>query len=171
MIGCNMTSAFLSERLSLKWSVMRIVGDAQIAEDLAQETYIRARRAVETGKPIEHVEAFLHKTARNLALDYLRRRKLRTQVEAFGVAEQSLENVADPVVSLEDALIEREKFQQLKSVLSSVPDRARKAWILSQVEGMSYSEVAESLGVSRNTVYNDVKMVMGACYDAIARLD
>ncbi|TRL30375.1 sigma factor-like helix-turn-helix DNA-binding protein, partial [Rhizobium straminoryzae] len=51
------------------------------------------------------------------------------------------------------------------------PDRARRAWALSQVDGWTYQQIADHLGVSRNTVYNDVKLVLGHCRDVMARLE
>lgn len=88
-----LNTIFETQRRSLLWSVMRIVRDPQTAEDLAQETYVRARRAADNG-PIEHVEAFLHQTARNLALDHLRRKNTRTNVEAEGVDEATVAAIA-----------------------------------------------------------------------------
>lgn len=66
-ISGTLTSIYVTMRQSLKFSVLRIVRDPQISEDLTQETYRRARRALER-EPLEHVEAFLHHVARNLAL-------------------------------------------------------------------------------------------------------
>lgn len=59
---------------------MRIVRDPQAAEDVAQETYVRARKAIETGT-IDHIEAFLYQTARNVALNYRRRQAMQYRTE------------------------------------------------------------------------------------------
>jgi iron complex outermembrane recepter protein len=75
------------------WSVMRIVKDAQIAEDLAHDAYLRVHRAMESG-PVEHLEAFLHQTARNLALDYQRRRRMRGAVELETESDDALLDIA-----------------------------------------------------------------------------
>lgn len=165
-----LNDVFLLHRRSLMGTAFRIVRDRQTAEDLTQEAYLRAHRAIETG-PIEHIEAFLHQTARNLAIDYLRRRKTRTRYEDEGVDLQEVENVAADVPTLEAALIEREQMRRFEQVLQGLPERPRRAWILSQIEGWSYAQIAEHLGVSRNTVYNDIKFVMGHCHDALARME
>ncbi|MBN9672433.1 RNA polymerase sigma factor [Roseibium aggregatum] len=166
----ELTMVFLRQRSALKWSVMRIVGDHQIAEDLAQETYLRAHKALEAG-PIQHIDAFLHKTARNLAIDHERKRRFRSLYESSEGPSTEIDSVADNVVSVEQALIERERFEEFERVLAGLPDRVRKAWILARVDGLSYSEIADILGVSRNTIFNDVKLAMGACYDVLKRLD
>src|SRR3954470_15731324 len=60
--------------------LQRIVGDHQTAEDLRQETFVRAWRSAprDAGAPV--LRAWLHRTARNLALDELRRRRRREHV-------------------------------------------------------------------------------------------
>jgi RNA polymerase sigma factor (sigma-70 family) len=162
--------AFQLQRRSLTWSVMRIVKDAQIAEDLAHDAYLRVRRALETG-PIEHVESFLHQTARNLALDYQRRRRMRGAVELEAEDDDALCEVADTMVSQESAIIEREKFFAFRSALSGLPPRARQVMILSRIEEWSNRRIAEHLGVSERTVFNDLKMAMAYCRERLARLD
>lgn len=151
-------------------TAFRIVRDRQTAEDVAQEAYLRTRRAIERA-PIEHIEAFLHQTARNLALDHERRRKTRARYEEPPGNELDVENVPDDVPTTEAVLIERERICRFEEILLQLPERARRAWALSQVEGWSYARIAEHLGVSRNTVFNDVKRAMGHCHDALLRTE
>ncbi|MCL6707595.1 sigma-70 family RNA polymerase sigma factor [Pseudomonas sp. R2.Fl] len=165
-----LNDTFLHHRKSLIWSVMRIVRDPQAAEDLAQETYLRARKAIETG-PIDHLEAFLHQTARNLAIDYQRRQTLSGAIVRRDVAVTDAANVAAPTPSPEDSLIHRERLALLYDALSRLPKRAQTVWVLSRIEKWPYPKIAEHLGVSPNTVYNDLKMAIGHCHDALARLD
>ncbi|MGV1836056.1 RNA polymerase sigma factor [Rhizobium rhizogenes] len=165
-----LNTIFETQRRSLLWSVMRIVRDPQTAEDLAQETYVRARRAADSG-PIEHVEAFLHQTARNLALDHLRRKNTRANVEAEGVEEAAIAAIAADIPSVEDAIIERERLCWFKKALSGLPERAQTIMVLSRLEEWSNVRIADHLGVSERTVFNDLKLAMGHCRDALARLD
>jgi RNA polymerase sigma-70 factor (ECF subfamily) len=67
-------------------------------------------------------------------------------------------------------LIDRERLQLFENTLFGLPERARKALLLSRMEGWSYPAIARHLGVSPNTVYNDVRMAMAHCMDAVARL-
>jgi RNA polymerase sigma factor (sigma-70 family) len=169
-MSAALNSAFLSHRKSLIWSLMRIVRDPQAAEDLVQETYLRAHKAIET-TPIEHIEAFLHQTARNLAIDYLRRHAMAGAIVTHDVAESDAINVAANLPSPEESLIQRERLAALYSALSCLPKRAQRVWVLSRVEKWSYPRIAEHLGVSPNTVYNDLKMAIGHCHDALSRID
>lgn len=170
MMPASVISIFLSKRRSLMSTVMKIVRDRPTAEDLTQETYLRLCRAAAMA-PIEHVEAFLHQTARNLALDHERRRKVRERYEPSDLSSADIEQIPAEAPTVEAELIERERLRQFEQILQSLPERARQAWILSQLEGWTYARIAAHLGVSRNTVYNDVKLVLAHCHDAFARLE
>ncbi|WP_348646502.1 sigma-70 family RNA polymerase sigma factor [Ciceribacter sp. L1K22] len=165
-----LNDTFLSLRMSLIFSVMRIVRDRQAAEDLAQETYLRARKAIEAG-PIEHIEAFLHQTARNLAIDHHRRQVLAGNVIRPDWSPDEVANVAADLPSPEDSLIHRQRLALLYEALSRLPARARRVWVLSRIEKWPYPKIADHLGVSPNTVYNDLKMAIGHCHDALAKID
>ncbi len=166
----TLADIFQSHRRSLMWTAMRIVGDRQTAEDVAQEAYLRARRAIESG-PIEHIEAFLQQTARNLALDHLRHRKMRAEYETDGLGEDALMNVPDNVLSLEAALLERERFQAFRKALDGLPARAQTVIVLSRLEEWSNRQIAEHLGISERTVFSDLKLAMTHCRERLARLD
>jgi transmembrane sensor len=166
----SLSAAFLLHRRSLMWSVMRIVRDPQTAEDLAQETYLRAARAAESG-PIEHLEAFLYQTARNLALDHLRRQRTRGSVQVDGLNTADIEKVQANIQSPEAAIIERERFHRFWQALSSLPERAQTVAVLSRVEGWQNGQIANHLGVSERTVFNDLKLAMAHCRDALEALE
>lgn len=163
-------NVFMGARQSLMWSVMRIVRDQQIAEDLTQETYIRAKKAMDQ-TPVEHVEAFLHQTARNLAFDHLRRKGVRSQIEAADADRAAVQHVVQDALSIEDAIIERQRFGRFAQALSSLPKRAQAVMILSRVENWSNRRIAEHLGISERTVFNDLKLAIGHCRDAVARYE
>lgn len=165
-----LNAIFAAHRRSLLWTVMRIVRDQQTAEDLAQETYLRARKAMESGR-VEHIEGFLHQTARNLALDHLRRRKTRAGAEVEGLDERVLAGVSADIPSIEQALIEKQAFGAFQAALSGLPQRAQAVLVLSRIEEWSNVRIAEHLGISERTVFNDLKLAMAHCRDAMARLD
>lgn len=169
-MAATLTSVFLLQRSSLRWSLMRIVRDSHVAEDLTQETYLRARQASEAGA-IEHVEAFLHQTARNLALDHQRRKRMRGKVEQCDIGDLELANVAADVPSQETVVIQRERVRLLDKALAKLPARAQEVWRLSRIEKWTYPQIARHLGVSPNTVFNDVKLAVAHCQEALERHD
>ncbi|SFL20729.1 RNA polymerase sigma factor, sigma-70 family [Pseudovibrio ascidiaceicola] len=161
---------FMNERRSLIGSILRIVKDPGIAEDLSQEAYLRAQRTSES-QQISHVEGFLHQTARNLALDHLRRSKTRQTYEMDNGAPEALDSVPADVYSLENALIERERFREFRNALSCLPSRAQTVIVLSRIEEWPNHRIAKHLNVSERTVFNDLKLAMAHCRDALHRLE
>lgn len=165
-----LNDVFLVQRNALMGTAFRIVRDRQTAEDLAQDAYLRARKAFEAGR-IEHIEAFLHQTARNLAIDYLRRRKTRGELDAVRPTETELSNIPADVPSLEAELIERERLRAFQGAMTQLPDRVQTVLRFSRIEGWSNAQIAEYLGVSERTVFNDLKLALAHCRDSLARLE
>ncbi|MCX8997914.1 sigma-70 family RNA polymerase sigma factor [Rhizobiaceae bacterium BDR2-2] len=161
---------FLQMQKMLFRSVLRIVRDAPVAEELTQEVYLRARKAVETTVPT-HMEAFLWRTARNLAFDHIRQNKVRSAFEPADFPGEATMNIADGKPSAEEQVIQKDDLRVFGEALSKLPPRTQQAWLLSRVEGWPYPKIAAHLGVSPNTVFNDIKMVMGLLFDLRARLD
>lgn len=169
-MSASFTDIFLSNRNALIWTVMRIVGDHQAAEDVTQEAYVRVSKAVEGGA-VEHVEAFLFQTARNLALNHKRSRQIRRLVERDDVPAMDVETNPSALPSQEAEIIHRERLRLLDEAVSRLPERAQKVWVLSKIEKWPYPRIAEHLGVSPNIVFNDLKMAHSHCMDALARID
>lgn len=169
-MDATLANIYLNNRKSLVWTVMRIVRDHQAAEDVAQETYIRVRKAIENG-PVEHVEAFLFQTARNLALNHKRHRDMRSGIEREDVSEDDIANVAASIPSPETALIHRQRLHYVDAAMAKLPERARTVWLLGRIEKWPYPKIAEHLGVSPNTVFNDLKLAHAHCLDALAKID
>ncbi|MDH4983706.1 sigma-70 family RNA polymerase sigma factor [Hyphomicrobium sp. D-2] len=165
-----LNNAFIAQRHSLIWSVMRIVRDPQAAEDLAQEAFVRARQAVEA-RPIEHIEAFLHQTARNLALDHLRRRKTRDRFEGDDQADANIAAVEADVLDPEAECIERERFRVFLKVLAELPRQTQHIVMLSRVNGWSQARIAAHLGISERTAFNALKRAMAHCREAMIHHD
>lgn len=170
IVSAVLNAVFESYRRSLLGKLTRIVQDRQIAEDLTQETYLRVRRAAESG-PIDHIEAFLHRTARNLALDHLRRTKRRAGMGSSAVEDGAIDDLADDRPSAEEALIERQTLTVLSEAMARLPQRARLVLTLSRVEDWPNTKIAAHLGISERTVFNDLKLALGHCRDAMARVD
>ena len=125
--------------------LVRLVGDADEAQDLALETFWRLYR-----QPLAQARAFnlggwLHRVATNLGLNALRARKRRTQYELASVRENA--NEAD---ALEAIQIEEERAR-VRAVLSAMDARQAQLLILRH-SGLSYKELANALDVSVNSV-------------------
>ena len=118
------------------------------ADDLVQEAYVRLMQAHATG-PIACPRAFLFVTARNLALNHLRHRRIE---RPEGAAEIDALAVADERAGIPEALAQSEDFQILVRAIQSLPERCRQIVTLRKIYGLSQQEVAARLGISEHTV-------------------
>ncbi|GAB7527715.1 sigma-70 family RNA polymerase sigma factor [Pseudomonas sp. 3A(2025)] len=147
-----------------------MVGNHSTAEDLLQETWLRVTRAL-TERPIDHLEPFVYQTARNLALDHLRARRVQGRMLVEDVPAQELESIAAQAGSPEDAAHAKHLLESLGASLGRLSARQQRIFILSRLHGCSYQEIAEALDVSPSTVQKELKLIMAICIGVIARLD
>lgn len=121
--------------------VRRIAADDDLAQDYAQEAWIRAIRALPTFRGDARFSTWLHRIAVNAALQALRKSETRTRREA-----PMPEAVPVPPRPA-DALLE----QRLESALDRLPSGMRQVLILHDVEGYTHEEIGEVLGVTSGT--------------------
>ena len=115
------------------------------AEDLAQDTFVRAFVHFERFDPERPVLPWLIAIARRLCLDVLRRRKVTAGIEAMPVSDQK-------VPSPEREASAREELRHLDRALDQLGEGPREAIILFHIEEMSYRDIAAALEVPIGTV-------------------
>ena len=103
MSTSNLDAVFLAQRLPLLRTLVRMVNNPSIAEDLVQETYLRVARTL-LERRIDHLEPFLFQTGRNLALDHLRHLRMQSRTLLDDVPTEVLQAVPAPGSSAEDQL-------------------------------------------------------------------
>jgi RNA polymerase sigma factor (sigma-70 family) len=153
---------FLAQRTPLLRTLERMVSNPSTAEDLLQETYLRVTRALGE-RPIEHLEPFVFQTARNLALDHLRARRMQSRTLLDDVPLDVVHNVAAPQSSAEDAAHAQQLLERLNVSLQALSPRQRQIFILSRLHGHSYQHIAQRMGVSLSTVQKELKLIMSIC--------
>jgi RNA polymerase sigma factor (sigma-70 family) len=163
-------NVFLTQRISLLRTLERMVDNHSTAEDLLQETYLRVTRALNE-RAIDHLEPFVFQTARNLALDHLRARRIQGRTLLEDVPMEVVENVAAPTSSAEDAAHAEQLLERLNLSLNQLSPRQQRIFILSRLHGHSYQEIAEELRVSLSTVQKELKLIMAICIGVAERLD
>ena len=162
----KLADIFRAQRKILIGLIYRIVGCPHTAEDLVQDAYLRVSDAAVL-RDVTHLQPFLFQTARNLALDHVRRNRIRRGFMADGVDDQMMENVAARQPTQETACIDAERLAAVEQTLAHLPDRAKRAFIMSRLEGLSHAAIAARLGVSPSTVYHDLRMALSACVAAL----
>ncbi|MFD3746042.1 RNA polymerase sigma factor SigE [Nocardia sp. NPDC058633] len=125
----------------------RLSGDAQDAEDLTQDTFIRVFRSLQNYQP-GTFEGWLHRITTNLFLDMVRRRN-RIRMEAL---PEDYDRVPAEGPTPEDAYHDSRLDPDLQKALDSLAPEFRAAVVLCDIEGLSYEEIGATLGVKLGTV-------------------
>ncbi|PTY05694.1 RNA polymerase subunit sigma-24 [Opitutaceae bacterium EW11] len=117
-------------------------------DDIVQEAYARLLRTG-SGRPLSSAKAFLFTIARNVAIDMLRRQQT---VAHERISEVTEEPVLEESPGVAEALDRKQREAVLIEAIAALPDRCREVIVLRHLEGLSYKEIAERLGISPNTV-------------------
>ncbi|MDO4927641.1 MAG: RNA polymerase sigma factor SigE [Corynebacterium sp.] len=125
----------------------RLSGNQHDAEDLTQETFIRVFRSLKSYQP-GTFEGWLHRITTNLFLDMVRRRN-RIRMEAL---PEDYERFAGKELTPEQAVEDANLDPALQRALDDLSPDFRVAVVLCDVVGMSYEEIADTLGVKMGTV-------------------
>ncbi len=147
-----------------------MVRNPSTAEDLLQETYLRVNRALGERR-IEHLEPFVFQTARNLALDYLRSRRVHERTMVEDVPLDVLQSIAAASSTPDEAVHAERLLARLTLSLGRLTPRQQRIFILSRVHGSSYVEIAQELDVSASTVQKELKLIMAICIGVAQRLE
>ncbi len=170
MSQSRFNEVFLTQRVTLLRTLQRMVNNHSTAEDLLQETYLRVTRAL-SERTVEHLEPFVFQTARNLALDHLRARRIQARTVVDDVPLEVIEGVASPLSTPEDAHQAAQLLERLSVSLSQLSARQQRIFILSRLHGCSYQEIAEELAVSLSTVQKELKLIMAICIGVADRIN
>ncbi len=126
----------------------RLTGNPHDAEDLTQEVFVRVFRSLSSYTP-GTFEGWLHRITTNLFLDQARR-KSKIRFDAF--AEDAETKIASRTSAPDAEFLDTQFDDDVESALAELPPDFRAAVVLCDVEGLSYEEIAEVLGLKLGTV-------------------
>ncbi|HEX2619856.1 MAG TPA: RNA polymerase sigma factor, partial [Phototrophicaceae bacterium] len=123
-------------------------GDRTLAEDLAQETFLRVLRGIQQYQHPRPFKPWLYALATNLARDHYKRAETRRTLPMAESLSQRLEAEEQP----EDALLADDETRQVMAALATLPDFQREIVVLRYYQGLSHAEIAETLNIPTGTV-------------------
>lgn len=134
----------------------RMVQNAAVAEELAQDVFLRVYRARSTYEPKAKFTTWLYRIATRVALNYLRDgRVARASVPLDGPTGEPIRELysARPAVAtVEDRLVADVRAQEIRSAILALPEKQRAAVILHKYQELDYRAIAASLDCSESAV-------------------
>ena len=157
--------------------VLRMVPDRQLAEDLSQETFIKALNAIGSYRPEYKFSSWIFKIANNAAIDHLRRRELDTlslDGAPHAATPEEIEATALQVGDKGETPLEELEARELGSAIERAIAQLRPEYraciLLRHVEGLAYEEIAQSLDLPLGTVKTYIHRARHELRDLLAHL-
>ncbi|HHU95153.1 MAG TPA: RNA polymerase sigma factor RpoE [Alcaligenaceae bacterium] len=134
----------------------RMINDPAEVEDVAQETFIKAYRALPQFRGDSHFYTWLYRIAINSARNWQAAKQRRPmQLNEYENEEGETFSPADTLTDIntpESELISRQVADTIKTAIEALPEELRNAILLREIEGLSYEEIAETMGCPIGTV-------------------
>lgn len=152
--------------LVLRWRgplvalLCRLYGDPYLAEDAAQEAFIRAWQRLDSYQPERPFKNWLYRIGLNAALDLLRRQRPTQALDEQPLPDQA----GGPEASLE----RKERSLEVRSAVLALPPAARTVLVLREYSGLSYQEISEVLEIPTGTVMSRLNYARTALRRSLA---
>jgi len=131
--------------------VLRMVRSQDDADDLTQDTFVRAYRGLKTFKEEFDFHPWLYRIAVNQAINFINKRKKQAASDIDEVPEADIKTGTEPESPLQ-AASRQELLGRLESALEKLPEEQRAVFLLRVQEGLSYEEIADAMETPKGTV-------------------
>ncbi len=141
-------------RSSVIYFLYRMVQNQAVAEELAQEVFLRVYRSRATYEPTARFTTWLFRIATHLALNSLRdgkneRAEARLDAET---PESAARQVSDARPSVEEVMVHSARLEEVRQAIAALPEKQRAAVLMHKYEEMDYSQIAQALACSESAV-------------------
>lgn len=129
--------------------------DREESQDIVQEVFLKAHRNIGSFRGDSKLSTWLHRITVNLCLNWKRRWFRQRRWQHHSLSEESVEPSAVTLANdrtPETNLREKQLRKRYLQALQTLPDKARAVYVLKEIEGLSYNEIATTLGLNRGTV-------------------
>ena len=160
-LHCQTESLYLSHHDWLLGWLYRRLGCSDTSADLAHDTFVRLLR--KSGSlNIKEPRAYLSTVAHGLVVNHWRRKDIeKAYLRALAARPERL------APSPEERELVIEALETAVAILDGLPRRAREVFVLSQMDGLTYPQIAQRLGITVDIVQKDMIKVMSRCYIAV----
>ena len=126
---------------------LRYAGDAAVAQDITQETFLKLFSAIGNFRGDSSFESWLYRLVVNCCFDQKRRTR-----RLVPIVDELLSALRAPDASILDEVLRAEMSAHIRSVVGSLPPQQRMVIVLRYTQGLSYDEIAGILGCSSGTI-------------------
>ena len=148
--------------------VYRMCGDPRLAEEAAQEAFLRAWQRLGSYRPEQPFRAWIYRIAINAALDALRRDRRLVSLEDLLAAGPEEAHLAEDSRGPEETVSTRQQTRQIRQAVLALPPASRSVLVLREYGGMSYSEIASTLEIPLGTVMSRLNSARSQLRQALA---
>ena len=153
------------------WIAYHIVGDEELARDVAQEVFIRLHHVIRRFRAGGRFDAWLYRIATNLGIDAFRRERPHREAAALEeIGERAAPGEGTVLGPAGDALRGREVRRIYLSLTALLTRKQRLAFVLREIEGLTTAEVAEIMRARESTVRNHILQARRILQDGLRRL-
>ncbi len=133
--------------------IVQLVGNRQLAEDIFQETFVKAIVTIRQGNYTESGKfgAWLSRIARNLVIDHFRQERAEPTVSSDNGEVDILNRKELSDITIEDDIIDTQIRQDVRRLIRELPDLQRQVLVMRYYRNLSFKEIAEKTNVSINT--------------------
>ncbi len=143
----NFAALYEATVAPLRRYLARLLRDRTEAQDVSHEAYLRVYPLVKENRA-EKPEALLYTTAKRLALNRIKRRR----IAPIAVDEAHVESAASATPGVVQQVTARQDLARLEAAITALPPGCRSVLLLRKVELMSHREIASTLGIAVSTV-------------------
>ena len=134
--------------------------DKDLIEDLVQEAFTAYWMKQAASDGIDSPRAYLYTAVRNRCIDAIRRQR----------QDVSLDSLENEILPVEDDVAISDDEARIWSAIDRLPAKRRRIFLMSRRDGMKYSEIAQSLGLSENTVRNQISKALEAIRQGVKKV-
>ena len=138
---------------------LKITGDRSLAEEVVQETFWRVWRKADLFQTQRGAfTSWFFGITRNVSIDLLRRQK--TQIQPVEETEQIIEQAVDPSMNVPEAAWLREKHQQMRAAIATLPKEQRSVIEMAYFRGLTRQEIAQATGDPLGTIHTRARLAL-----------
>ena len=141
---------------------LHYIQDVDLSEDIVQESYAALWEKLQEGAHVLNRKSYLYMMVRNRCLDHLRKTGIPTEslkpYDTYGIIDD------------DDAQERAQTEARMWTAIDSLPEKCREVFILSKRDGLKYEEIAEELGLSVNTVRNQISKALKVLKEGVHKL-